>query len=79
MSSYIVFLSNSPVGFTIGLQGLTAQSTVGAELVAAEIAMNGLGFGTRFRTVSVYIDHISALHVAGSRTYTSRVNHVALP
>ena len=39
--------------------------------------MKELGFGTRF-DVTLYIDNISALHVAGNRTYSSRVKHVAL-
>ena len=58
------------------------------ELVAAALAMkeavfysnmmNPLGFGTRFDSVPLYIGDTSALHVAGNRTYTSRVNLVAL-
>ena len=40
--------------------------------------MKELGFGTRFDSVTLYIDNISALHVAGNRTYSSRVKHVAL-
>ena len=88
MSSYIVFLANAPVSFKVGLQGLTAQFTMGAELVAAALAMKEavfcsnmmkeLGFGTRFDSVPRYIDNASALHVAGNRTYSSRVKHVAL-
>ena len=56
MSSYIVFLSNAPVSFKVRLQGLTAQSTMQAEPVAAALAMKEavfcfnmmteLGFGT---------------------------------
>ena len=88
MSSYIVFLSNAPVSFKVGLQGLTAQSTMEAELVAAALAMKEavfcsnmmkeLGFGARFDRVPLHIDNTSALHVAGNRTYSSRVKHVAL-
>ena len=37
-----------------------------------------LGFGTRFDSVPLHIDNTSALHVAGNRTYSSRVKHVAL-
>ena len=58
MSSYNVFLANAPVSFKVGLQGLTAQSTIEAELVAAALAMTEavfcsnmmkeLGLGTRF-------------------------------
>ena len=39
MSSYVAFLANAPVSFKVGLQGLTAQSTMEAELVAAALAM----------------------------------------
>ena len=62
-SSYIAFLSDGPVSFKVGLQGLTAQSTMEAELVAAALTMKetvlcsnmmkGLGFGTRFDNVPV--------------------------
>ena len=68
-SSYIAFLSNGPVSFKVGLQGLTAQSTMEAELVAAALTMKEavfcsnmmkeLGFGTRFDNVPVYIDNTS--------------------
>ena len=61
MSSYIVFLANAPVSSKVGLQGLTAQSNMEAELVATALAMKAavfcsnmmkeLGFGTRFDTV----------------------------
>ena len=59
-----------------------------AELVAAAQAMKEavfysnmmkeLGFGTRFDSVPLHIDNTSALHVAGNRTCSSRVKHVAL-
>ena len=58
MSSYVVVLANAPVSFNVGLQGLTGQSTMEAELVATALAMKEavfcfnmmkeLGFGTRF-------------------------------
>ena len=67
MSSYIVFLANAPVSFKVGLQGLTAQSIMEAELVAATLAMKEavfcsnmmkeLGFGTRFDSVPLCIDN----------------------
>ena len=86
--SYIAFLANAPVSFKVGLQGLTAQSTMEAELVAAALAMKEavfcfnmikeLGFSTRFHSVPLYTDNTSALHVVGNRTYSSRVTHVAL-
>ena len=87
-SSYIAFLSDGPVSFKVGLQGLTAQSTMEAELVAAALTMKEtvfcsnmmkeLGFGMRFDNVPVYIDSTSTLHVAGNQTYSPRVKHVAL-
>ena len=40
--------------------------------------MEELGFGTRYDSVQLYIDNTSALHVAGNRTYSSRVKPVAL-
>ena len=48
------------------------------EAVFCSNRMKELGFGTHFDSVPVYIDNISTLHVAGSRTYSSRVKHVAL-
>ena len=58
------------------------------ELVAAALAMKEavfcsnmmkeLGFGTRFDSLPLYIDNTSVLQVAGNRTYSSRVKHVAL-
>ena len=75
------------VNFKVGLQGLTAQSTMAAELVAAVLVlkatfcsnmMKELGFGTRFDSVPLYIENTSTLHVAGNRTYSSRAKHVAL-
>jgi len=64
MSSYIVFFANAPVTFTVGLPGLTAQSTMEEELVDAALAMREaifckkmtkeLGFGTRFDSYIEY-------------------------
>ena len=77
MASCVVFLSNALVGFKVGLQGLTAQSTMAAELVAAVLVlkatfcsnmMKELGFGTRFDSVPLYIDNTSVLHIAGNMT-----------
>ena len=86
-SSYITFLSDGPVSCKVGLQGLTAQSTMKAELVAAALPMKEivfypnmmkeLGFGTRFDKLPVYIDNTSTLHVAGNQTYSPRVKRVA--
>ena len=38
-SSYVVIMCNKPVSFKVGIQGLTAQSTMEAELVAAALRM----------------------------------------
>ena len=87
-SSYIVMLADGPISFKVGLQSLTAQSTMEAELVAATTAMKEslfcrnmsmeLGFTEGFRSVSVYIHNTSALHVAGNRTFSPRAKHIAL-
>ena len=37
-----------------------------------------LGFTEEFRSVPVDIDNTSALHVAGSRTFSPRAKHIAL-
>ena len=87
-SSYIVMLANVPIKFKVGLQGLTAQSTMEAEIVAAALAMKEavfssnimleLGFNESFGSVPLYVDNTLALHVAGSRTYSPRAKHIAL-
>ena len=81
-------LANGPISFKVRLQSLTAQSTVEAELVVAATAMKEslfctkmmmeLGFTEGFRSVPVYIDNTSALHVAGNRTFSPRAKHIAL-
>ena len=81
-------LANGPISFKVGLQSLTAQSTMAVELVAAATAMKEslfcrsmmmeLGFTQGFRSVPVYIDNTSALHVAGNRTFSPRAKHIAL-
>ena len=38
-SSYIIMLSNGPISFKVGIQGLTAQSTIEADLVAVALTM----------------------------------------
>ena len=37
-----------------------------------------LGFDESFSSVALYIDSTSALHVAGSRTYIPRTQHIAV-
>ena len=80
--------ANAPISFKVGLQGLTAQSTIEAELVAEALIMKEpmfssdimleLGFDESFGSVPLYIDSTSALHVAGNRTYSPRAKHIAL-
>ena len=87
-SSYIVMLANGPISFKVGLQSLSAQSTMKAKVIAAATAMKEslfcrnimmeLGFTGGFRSVPVYIDNTSALHVAENRTFRPRAKHVAL-
>ena len=86
-SSYIVTLANALIIFKVGLQGLTAQSTMEAELVATAMTMKeavffsnmlDLGLDERFGSVPLYIDDTPVLHVAGNRTYSPRAKHVAL-
>ena len=87
-SSYILILVNAPISFKVRLQGLTAQSTIEAELVAAALAMKEavfcsimmleLGFEESFSSVPLYIDNTSALYAAGNRTYSPRAKHIAL-
>ena len=87
-SSYIIMLANGPISFKVGLQGLTVQSTMEAELVAAALTtkegvfcksmMQELGFKDGFDSVPLFIDNTSALHVTGNCTYSSRGKHIAL-
>ena len=87
-SLYVVMLANGPTSFKVGLQSLTAQSTVETELVAAATAMKEslfcrnmtmeLGFTEGLWSVPVYIDNTSALHVMGNRTFSPAVKHIAL-
>ena len=65
LSSYIAFSSDGPIRFKVGLQELTAQSTMEVELVTAALTMQEavfcsnmmkeLGFGTRFDNVPVLL------------------------
>ena len=87
-SSYIMMLANDNISFKMGLQGLTVQSTVETELVAAALTtkeavlcsniMLELGFDESFGGVSLYINNTLALHVASNRTYSLRAKHIAL-
>ena len=81
-------LSKDPMSFKVVIQGLTAQSTMEAELMAAAVTMKGavfcsnmmleLGFKEGFGSVPLYINITSALHVTGNRTYSPRAKHIAL-
>ena len=80
--------SNGPISFKVDIQELTAQITMEAELVAAALnireavfcsnMMLELGFVEGFGSLPLYIDSTSALHVAGNRTYSPRVQHITL-
>ena len=80
--------SNRPISFKVGIQGLAAQSTMEAELVAAALTMKEaifcskmmleVGLNEGFGSVPLYIDNTSVLHVAGNRTYSPRAKHIAL-
>ena len=48
------------------------------EAVCCSNMMKELGLGTGFDRLQLYIDNTSVLHVAGNRTYSSRIEHVAL-
>ena len=82
-------VANAPIIFKVELQGLTAQPTVEAELVAAALTMkeeavffsnmmSELGFGESFGSVPLHIDNTSALYIAGNHTYITRAEHIAL-
>ena len=81
-------LANAPISFKVGLQGLTAQSTMEAALVAAALAMKEaifcsnvmlkLGFDESFCSVPLYVDNTSAPHFAGNRIYSPRAKHIAV-
>ena len=80
---------NAPIIFKVKLQGLTAQPTMKAELVAVALTMkeetvfcsnmmSELGFGESFGSVPLHIDNTSALHVTGNRTYIPRAKYIVL-
>ena len=83
-----MMLTNAPVSFKSNLQGLTAMSTVEAEVVASAFAMKEavfcsnmlteLGFGKEFTQVPVYYDNTATLHALGNRSFSSRTKHIAL-
>ena len=80
-------LADGPISFKMGLQGLTAQSAMEAELVAAALTMKeavfcknkmeDLKFKGGFDSVPLYMDNTSAFHVVGNRTFSPRAKHIA--
>ena len=70
--SYLVFLTDAPISFKVGLQGLTAQSAMEAELATAALTINKavffsnmvkeLVFVTCFDSVPLHLDNTSALN-----------------
>ena len=87
-SSYVTMLANASMSFRSGLQGLTAMSTMEAELVASALAMKEtvfcsnmlteLGFRKEFAQMPVYCDNTVTLHALGNRSFSSRTKHIAL-
>ena len=82
-------VANAPIIFKVELQGLTAQPTMEAELVAVALTkkkeaifcsnmMLELGFGEGFGSVRLHIDNTSALYIAGNHIYIPRAKHIAL-
>ena len=78
----IVMLANGPISFKMGLQSLTAQSTMEVELVAGVLTMKEavvcsnmiveLGFEKGFICVPLYLDNTSTFYIAGNRIYSPR-------
>lgn len=70
--------------FQVGMQELTAQSTMEAELVVAELAMKEavyfagmmrqLGFEEVLECVPIHVGNNTALYVAGNKIYGVRAN-----
>ena len=79
-SSYVTMLANAPISCRSGLQGLTAMSTVEAELVASALAMKEavfcsnmlreLGFGKEVAQMPVYCDNTATLYALGNRSFS---------
>ena len=77
-------LANGPTSFMVGLQGLTAQSTMEAKIEAAALTMKEavfcnstmkeVRFKDGFGSVPLNIVNTSALHVAGNSTYPPRAS-----
>ena len=80
-------LCDAPIGLKSGVQGLTAMSTMEAELVASALAMKEavfcsntlteLGLGKDFAKVPLYYDNTATPHALGNRSLSSRTKHIA--
>ena len=55
-----------------------AAATEMKESLFSRNMMMELGFAEGFRSVPVYIDNASAMHVAGNRTFSPGANNIAL-
>ena len=81
-------LANTPISFKVGLQGLTALSTIKRELVVAALTTKeavfcsdtilDLSFDESFGSVPLYIENTSVLHVTGNRNSGPRAEHITL-
>ena len=84
----MTMLANAPMSVKSGLQGLTAMSTMEADLVASALAMKEavfcsnmlaeLGFGKEFAQLPVYCNNTATLHALGNQFFSSRTKHIAL-
>ena len=87
-SCYMSMLSDAPIDFKSGLQGLTTMSNMKAELVTSDLAMKeavfcanmltGLEFGEDFAKLLCYSDNMATLHALGNRSFKCRTKHIAL-
>ena len=87
-SCYLSMLCDAPIGFKSGLPGLTAMSTMEAELVASALAtkeavfcsnmLTELGFGKDLAKVPLFCDSTVTLHALGHRSFSSRTTCIAL-
>lgn len=81
-------MSDGPVSFKTGMQGLMSQSTMEAELVAVALSMweavvcqnmmTDFGFKENFKCAPFHIGNTLILHAPEKQTYRSCTKHVAL-
>ncbi|CAM9525164.1 unnamed protein product, partial [Sphacelaria rigidula] len=70
-----------PVSFQVGLQGLTAQSTMEAELVAGALAIKKAVYCSNMiieMGLPIYLDNTATLQVIANRIFSGRTTHIAL-